>query len=107
MIKIGEVSTFAMPLADKEQATKVLEEAAEVYAEWQAYDRGEQVDPFNLQCECADLIQATCNLLAGIGVNDFTGFIAECKIRNEYRGRMYEETKKPFVREIKEQLTLC
>lgn len=36
--------------------------------------------------ECADVIQATCNLLAA-WITDFTGFMEGCRKRNE-QGRL-------------------
>lgn len=38
--------------------------------------------------ECADVIQATCNLVAAFGVTDFAAFMESCRRRNEERGRM-------------------
>lgn len=93
-VEIGTVQTFADVKKDKAQALKVLEEAAEVFGAWQLWDDldpAEKRDAFNAACllsECADVIQATCNLLAAYGVTDFTGFMEGCRKRNEDRGRM-------------------
>lgn len=93
-VEIGTVQTFADVKADKAQALKVLEEAAEVFGAWQLWDDlepGEKRDGFNVVClmnECADVIQATCNLVAAYGVTDFTGFMEACLKRNAERGRM-------------------
>lgn len=93
-IEIGTVQTFGDVKKDKAQALKVLEEAAEVFGAWQLWDDlepDEKRDVFNAGClmsECADVIQATCNLLAAYGVTDFTGFMEECQKRNAERGRM-------------------
>ena len=92
-VRIGEVETFANVKPDKAQALKVLEEAAEVFGAWQLWDdSGENGDgsfiPLRLANECADVIQATCNLLAAYGVTDFTGFMEACRMRNVVRGRM-------------------
>ena len=38
--------------------------------------------------ECADVIQAACNLAASLGVRDMTDRMHACKLRNERRGRM-------------------
>lgn len=97
MINIGQVSTFADVIDDKKQALKVVEEAAEVFGEWQNYDNAQCYDSedttkLKLLSECADVIQATCNLLAALGIHDFTEYMEECKVRNEYRGRAYEDT---------------
>lgn len=88
-VKIGEVATFPGVKADKAQALKVLEEAADVFGSWQALDTGEcsSFKRIDLLDECADVIQATCNLIAGMGVADFTPYVDMCRERNEERGR--------------------
>lgn len=97
-VEIGTVQTFAGVEPDKAQALKVLEEAAEVFGAWQLWDGldpGEKRDGFNvirLMNECADVIQATCNLIAAYGVavhgvTDFTTFMETCRKRNVERGR--------------------
>lgn len=80
-VNIGEVATFPGVKPDKAQALKVLEEAAEVFGAWQAFD------DYELFYECADVIQATCNLIAAFGVVDFAPYMEECRTRNEERGR--------------------
>lgn len=80
-VNIGEVATFPGVLPGKEQALKVLEEAAEVFGAWQAFD------DYELLYECADVIQAVSNLVASLNVVDFTPYMEECRIRNEERGR--------------------
>lgn len=93
-VEIGTVQTFTGVKPDKAQALKVLEEAAEVFGAWQrwdAMDQDEKDDGFNiisLMNECADVIQATCNLLAAYGVHDFTAYMEACRKRNVERGRM-------------------
>ena len=88
-VSIGEVATFPGAKADKAQALKVLEEAAEVFGAWQRFDDGESpsLSRWRVLAECADVIQATCNLLSGMGVADFTPYVAMCRTRNEERGR--------------------
>lgn len=88
-VNIGEVATFPGAKADKAQALKVLEEAAEVFGAWQEFDDGEKpaLSRWRVLAECADVIQATCNLLAGMGVTDFAPYVDMCRIRNEERGR--------------------
>lgn len=104
MVEIGSVQTFPDARADKAQALKVLEEASEVHGAWQEMDRerakciaygnessGDGDVVAMCEClveECADVIQAVCNLLAGLGVEDFTGEMSECAMRNAARGRM-------------------
>lgn len=88
-VNIGEVATFPGVKADKAQALKVLEEAAEVFGAWQQFDDGESpaLSRWLVLAECADVIQATCNLIAGMGVADFIPYVAMCRTRNEERGR--------------------
>lgn len=93
-VKLGTVQTFVGVRPDKAQALKVLEEAAEVFGAWQLWDDlgpDERRDGFNVGClmsECADVIQATCNLISAYGVTDFTAFMEACRKRNVERGRM-------------------
>lgn len=98
-VKIGTVSTFADVKPDKAQAVKILEESAEVFAEWQNWNDcspfaidfgGERLFTNTLIDECADVIQATCNLLAALGVDDLTAVLDRCKQKNIERGREYE-----------------
>jgi NTP pyrophosphatase (non-canonical NTP hydrolase) len=90
MVRIGDVATFPDAKPDKEQAKKVLEEAAEVFGAWQAYDNR----PWSiyrterLKSECADVVQAVANMLAAIGVEDFTEYMQACEARNRERGRL-------------------
>ena len=88
-VNIGEVATFPGVKADKAQALKVLEEAAEVFGAWQQFDdcQSPALSRWRVLSECADVIQATCNLLAGMGVADFTPYVAMCRTRNKERGR--------------------
>ena len=88
-VNVGEVATFPGVRADKAQALKVLEEAAEVFGAWQALDTGEcssskRVDVLN---ECADVIQAVANLIDAMGERDFAPYMDACRERNEERGR--------------------
>ena len=89
-VNIGEVATFPGVLPSKEQALKVLEEAAEVFGAWQQFDDGEKsaLSRWLVLAECADVIQATCNLLAGMGVTGFAPHMDMCRARNEEVGRL-------------------
>lgn len=98
-VEVGTVQTFGDVRPDKAQALKVSEEAAEVFGAWQLWDDlepGEKRDGSNVIClmsKCADVIQATCNLIAAYGVaaygvTDFTTFMDACRRRNVERGRM-------------------
>lgn len=87
----------------KGQALKVLEEAAEVLEAWKEYecqqndywrnsdvmdDLGVRLSEENLLDECADVIQATANLAAAVGVTDLSEFVKRCEMRNRERGRI-------------------
>ncbi len=87
---VGTVPVFASTEADKAQAMKVVEEAAEVFGAWQTWVDGGWCagDRRALLDECADAIQAVCNLAASLGVRDMTDRMHECRKRNEERGRM-------------------
>ena len=89
-VNIGEVATFPGAKADKAQALKVLEEAAEVFGAWQEFYDGEStaLSRWRVLDECADVIQATCNLLAGMGVTGFAPHMDMCRARNEEVGRL-------------------
>lgn len=88
-VNIGEVATFPGVKADKAQALKVLEEAAEVFGAWQALDTGEcsSRKRIGLLNECADVIQAVANLIDAMGERDFAPYMDACRERNEERGR--------------------
>ena len=89
-VNIGEVATFPDAKADKAQALKVLEEAAEVFGAWQAGYDHDHPNPsrWPILDECADVIQAVCNLVAAYGVTDFAPYMDMCRRRNEERGRL-------------------
>lgn len=100
-----EIQPFANARADKAGALKLLEEAAEVFGAWQAFDnallqasgygwgpnayRNENQD---FIAECADLIQAMANLLAAYDFSqeEIDAALEQCRRRNEARGRKYK-----------------
>lgn len=103
MLKLGTIETFKNASPTKEQVVKIAEETCEVFSAWEAYmamcakyeesdliaddilREYARVDPLN---ECADAIQAISNLVAGLGVTDFTDHIKMCEDRNRRRGRL-------------------
>lgn len=94
-VRIGNVETFPDVEANKAQALKVLEEAAELveaYKDWErCCGRPSIEQPEHLRLltdECADVIQATCNLLDGLRIENFKPYMDRCKLRNKARGRM-------------------
>ena len=90
-VKVGTVPVFASTEADKAQAMKVVEEAAEVFGAWQTWVDGGWCagDRLALIGECADTIQAVGNMLDALGVGDMEQHMEECRERNEERGREY------------------
>lgn len=90
-----EFETFKADCSDKEQAVKVLEEAAEVFSAW------EQVDDEWLVATCgfrvmerlgdeiADVIMAACNLAERFDI-DVGEHMHRCVRKNRERGR-YEQ----------------
>ncbi len=96
VMRLGYVETFPGARPTKEQALKVVEEAAEVFGAWQAWDAvgydGATADEDeawrHLVGECADVVQAVSNLLYALGVEDFRPQMALCAARNRERGRM-------------------
>lgn len=101
-VHVGSVRRFDKVEADKSHALKVLEEAAEVVEAWKDFDEvredetrgyGEPHDwtyvaRNDLLAECADVIQATLNLVAALGVEDFRPYLKACEERNRERGRI-------------------
>lgn len=93
-LRIGDVETFANVRPDKEHALKVLEEAAEVFGAWQRWnlwtgvDLREDMMRGQILDECADTIQAVCNLIAAFDVADFEPYMQRCEQRNRERGRI-------------------
>ena len=100
-VEIGTVTTFPHPKADKEQVLKIAEEYGEIYSAWERLQQSERAHKYAhtpyeeieyakwlLVDECADLITATCNLLAALGVDDMRGAMAACEARNRERGRL-------------------
>lgn len=94
-VTIPPVRTFAHVEPDREQALKVLEEASEVHGAWQSYegtlgidDRIDKLRRERLLDECADVIQATLNLVAALGVEDFRPWMDACERCNRERGRI-------------------
>lgn len=93
-VTIPPVRTFAHVEASKAQALKPLEEAAELFGAWQAWqENGPTMDCEEIRLaerivdECCDVITATCNLLAALGMTDLTEAMARCEERNRRRGR--------------------
>lgn len=98
IVNIGDVKTFKLDSLTKDYALKPLEEAAEIYGAYQDFSKIE--DDFkrkeaaiSLLNECADTIQATCNVVAALELElgekiSFTDYMMYCQVRNTARGRM-------------------
>lgn len=97
-VRLGSVRRFDHVESDKAQAIKPLEEASEVHSAWQAMASAELAHGGDcvlarlwrkrLLDECADVIQATLNLVAAMGVEDFRPYMKACEWRNRERGRI-------------------
>lgn len=99
-VKLGTVNTFPNVKADKPQAIKVLEEASEVRQAWTMLCGTQAGTATCAECtykcksfddlvsECADTVQAVCNLLAALGVDDMRDAMSACEERNRARGRL-------------------
>lgn len=77
----AEIPIFKNLKCCKEQALKPLEESAEIFGSYQQQDIESLLD------ECADTIQAVCNLAASVGCTDLTPYMGACYERNKSRGR--------------------
>lgn len=94
---IIEVTPFVLNCSDKEQACKVLEEAAEVFGAWQnldlEYARANDEKAYMpalrdaMADEIADVIQAACNLAERYGI-DVAEAMERCTKRQHARGRL-------------------
>lgn len=88
-VDVGSVAVFRGVKADKAQVLKIGEETMEVFSAFEDWIfTGDELDKKDLLNECADVMQATCNLIAALGVDDFTPYMEACRRRNEKRGRM-------------------
>lgn len=108
-VSIGDVSVFPGVTTCKTQALKPLEEASEVHSAYQRWEEAvaaiedgyaqgaEAMGAANKELraarnhmldECADVIQATCNLVASLGVASFEPYMERCRKRQIDRGRL-------------------
>ena len=87
-VRTGSVRRFDHVTPDKAQALKPLEEAAEVFGAWQSTHLPEDRRREQILDECADVVQATLNLVAALGVEDFRPYMKACERRNRERGRI-------------------
>lgn len=103
-VRVGSVRRFDLVSSFKPQALMPLERAADVYQAWKemecerakclAYGNESSGDGDVVamrEClldSCADVIQATINLVAALGVEDMRPYTKECERRNRERGRI-------------------
>ena len=105
-VTIGTVETFPDAEATCDQVVKMSEEVMETFSALEDYlaelelDKGlsrnyERITTQSTQLaydhvldECADVIQATANLLAALGCKDFRKRMDACRRRQVARGRM-------------------
>ena len=89
---LGSVATFDGVAPDKAQALKVLEEASEVHNAWQVWDECRD-DEAKAECrqslmeECADVVQATVNLVKACDCDDMRLHLGrKVRVRRRRRG---------------------
>ena len=102
-VHIGDVTTWNTGCTMREQVEKAMSEVMEVFAEVQLASEsseafGPEVTEYSagimaeheaaIAAECADVITATCNLLAMLGVEDFAPYMAACLEVQKGRGRL-------------------
>lgn len=104
---IIEVTPFVVDCSDKEQACKLLEEAAEAFGAWQRFYMERQIYDYastsndhtgtealsvrlsrrDLADEIADVIEVACNLAYRYGI-DVAEAMRRCTERQRARGRL-------------------
>lgn len=91
-VELGTVRTFVIASSDREQAEKILEEAAEVFSQVERMQEFRMSDAFpRVLEECADVVQATCNLVTRLGASDiFKKHLDAVERKNASRGRYGE-----------------
>jgi len=89
-LNVGTVRTFDEVAPDKDQAKKILEEAAELYGAWDIWrkNQGHGDEIQDIKDEACDLITAVSNLLKSIGVTDIQKDMKACESRNREKGRI-------------------
>lgn len=91
---VGNVKPFKYVYADdKSQFLKPLEEAAELFGAWQHWMQKRASPRYSAKArddildEAADVIQAVVNCVAAVGIDDMSGLMRRCELRNARRGR--------------------
>lgn len=98
-VYVGGVPTWDTGLDPRGQAVKVSEEVMEAFsaiedATCYSHEDGFEEPRFSMALaapvvdECCDVITATCNLLASLGVTDLRDAMERCAERQRERGRI-------------------
>lgn len=83
------VPTFESATSLKEQVLKIGEEQNEVFSAYENYKAFDgDAELFRIVDECCDVIQAACNLVAMLGIDDLSEPMRACVRRNRDRGRL-------------------
>ena len=104
-VTIPTVRAFTNVEPDKAHVMKVAEESLEVFSAWENFrDDASDVRRSAVVDECADVIQATCNLLAALDVTDMTEAMRRCERRNRERGAMAtDDERRRYVSWLRER----
>ena len=93
-VLIGEVKHFKYVYADdRQQFTKPLEEAAELFTAWRFWVQRRDNQRYSAKArekmldKAADVIQAVVNCVASVGIDDMSELMRRCERRNVKRGR--------------------
>lgn len=91
---IGDVKSFKYVYADdRQQFTRPLEEAAELFVAWHFWIQRRDNQRYSTKArdkmldKAADVIQAVVNCVASVGVDDMSELMRRCEKRNTKRGR--------------------
>ena len=88
-VRVGSVRRFDDPLQGEYAYFDFKRREIEVFYAWDAWVLNKTEEKRErLLDSCADVIQATLNLVAALGVEDFRPWMKECERRNRERGRI-------------------
>lgn len=91
---VGDVKPFRYVYADdRQQFSRPLEEAAELFAAWHFWIQRRDNQRYSAKArekmldKAADVIQAVVNCVASVGIDDMPELMRRCEKRNTKRGR--------------------
>ena len=88
-VRVGSVRRFDDPLQVAYAYFDFKRREIEVFYAWDAWALNQTEEKRKrLLDSCADVIQATLNLVAALGVDDFRPYMKACERRNRERGRI-------------------